>query len=47
MARQASREERLARADLVIDNSGDLAALEAQVDEVWEALQRLPPVEAG
>lgn len=46
MARQASREDRLARADLVIDNSGDLAALEEQVDEVWEALQRLPPVPA-
>lgn len=46
MARQASREDRLARADLVIDNSGDLAALEAQVDEVWEALQHLPPVPA-
>lgn len=42
MARQASREERRARADLVVDNSGDRAALEAQVDEVWARIQQLP-----
>ncbi len=36
MTRQASREERLARADRVIDNSGDLDDLARQVDEVWE-----------
>jgi dephospho-CoA kinase len=36
MARQASREERLARADRVIDNSGDLDDLARQVDEAWE-----------
>jgi dephospho-CoA kinase len=36
MARQASREQRLARADRVIDNSGDLEDLARQVDEVWE-----------
>ena len=35
MGRQASREERLARADVVIDNSGDLESLEAQVDDLW------------
>ena len=33
---QASREERLAVADVVIDNSGDLPALESQVDRLWE-----------
>jgi len=35
MARQASREDRLARASVVVDNSGSLAALEAEVDRVW------------
>jgi dephospho-CoA kinase len=38
---QASREERLAAADLVIDNSGSLADLEQQVDEAWRWLGRL------
>ncbi|MEJ7585190.1 MAG: dephospho-CoA kinase [Acidimicrobiales bacterium] len=38
MARQASRADRLARADHVIDNSGSPADLRAQVDEVWTAL---------
>lgn len=41
MARQASREDRLARADLVIDNSGTLAALEAAVAEAWPTLLAL------
>jgi dephospho-CoA kinase len=36
MARQASREQRLARADRVIDNSGDIGDLARQVDEAWE-----------
>lgn len=40
-ARQATREERLARADVVIDNGGDLAALEAQVDAAWARIQEL------
>ncbi|MFF2806915.1 dephospho-CoA kinase [Streptomyces sp. NPDC058000] len=39
MAAQASREERLAIADLVIDNDGPLEALEPQVREVWERLR--------
>ncbi|QRX91700.1 dephospho-CoA kinase [Streptomyces noursei] len=39
MAAQATREERLAIADLVIDNDGPLEALEAQVREVWERLR--------
>lgn len=38
MAAQASREQRLAAADLVIDNTGDIAALSDQVDVVWERL---------
>ena len=42
IGRQATREERLATADRVIDNSGDLEALEPQLDEVWEWLTSLP-----
>ncbi|MEV5507455.1 dephospho-CoA kinase [Streptomyces orinoci] len=38
MAAQATREERLAVADLVIDNNGPLAALEDRVAEVWREL---------
>ena len=35
IARQASRDERLAHADHVIDNGGDREALEAQIDRAW------------
>jgi dephospho-CoA kinase len=35
IASQASREERLAKADVVIDNAGGLDELAAQVDRVW------------
>jgi dephospho-CoA kinase len=42
MARQASREDRLARADLVIDNGGTLEDLEAEVDRAWAWIQSLP-----
>lgn len=35
MARQAGRDERLARADRVVDNSGTLDDLAAQVDAAW------------
>lgn len=35
IARQASREERLARAGFVIDNNGDRPALAAKVDDCW------------
>jgi dephospho-CoA kinase len=42
IARQLSRDERLATADRVIDNSGDRAALEAQVDDLWAWLHTLP-----
>ena len=41
MARQASREERLAKADFVIDNSGTLEDLDAQVDQAWTWIQEL------
>jgi len=39
MAAQASRSERLAIADIVIDNSGTLAALDQRVAEVWQVLR--------
>ncbi|MGW7247060.1 dephospho-CoA kinase [Streptomyces decoyicus] len=39
MAAQATREQRLAVADLVIDNDGPLEALERQVRAVWERLR--------
>jgi dephospho-CoA kinase len=41
MANQASRDDRLARADRVIDNSGTLADLERQVDAAWSWIQGL------
>lgn len=52
---QVSRKDRLAAADFVIDNSGDLTALEAEVDRCWTWIQNLeerskdvaPPVEGG
>ncbi|NUW34381.1 dephospho-CoA kinase [Nonomuraea sp. SMC257] len=40
IAAQATREERLAVAHIVIDNEGALDALEARVDEVWDDLLR-------
>lgn len=40
MAAQASREERLAVADIVIGNDGPLEDLRARVREVWEELRR-------
>jgi dephospho-CoA kinase len=42
IANQASREERLARADFVIDNSGTPDDLGPQVDAAWEWIQTLP-----
>jgi len=42
IARQASRDERRARADLVIDNSGSLADLYPQIDAAWRWIQSLP-----
>jgi dephospho-CoA kinase len=46
IARQATREERLAKADYVIDNSGDWEALRGQIGPLWEWMQSLPPVDA-
>lgn len=46
IARQATREARVAIADRVIDNSGDLADLETQVDAAWEWMRGLPPAAA-
>jgi len=42
VSRQASREDRRAIADQVIDNSRDLEFLRQQVDEVWAWMQTLP-----
>jgi dephospho-CoA kinase len=41
MSRQATREERLARADLVIDNSGTLEELEARITALWPEIEAL------
>ena len=42
MARQATRDQRLARADRVIDNSGTPDDLRTQVDAVWDWVMGLP-----
>lgn len=42
IAKQASREDRLAVADQVIDNSGTRDDLRRRVDEVWAWMQTLP-----
>ncbi|MFI2028454.1 dephospho-CoA kinase [Streptomyces buecherae] len=39
MAAQATREQRKAVADLIVDNDGPLEALEPQVRKVWEQLR--------
>jgi dephospho-CoA kinase len=41
MSRQASREERRARADVVIDNRGTLDDLARQVDAIWDWIESL------
>ncbi len=46
MAAQATREERLQGADLVVDNCGDRVVLEAEVDRVWQALSAMAPAKA-
>ncbi len=40
MAAQATREQRLAIADIVVDNSGSLAELDREVGELWGELCR-------
>ena len=42
IANQASREERLAKADFVIDNGGAIEALAPQIDAAWAWIQGLP-----
>lgn len=44
IARQATREERLAKADYVLDNSGDREALTRAVPALWRWMRSLPPV---
>ena len=43
VARQASRQQRLAKADRVIDNSGTLDELRRQVDDAWGWISGLAP----
>ena len=38
MSAQATREQRAAVADVIIDNDGDLGALRTQTDALWERL---------
>lgn len=45
VARQASREERLALATQVVDNQGTLDDLRRRVDELWAWMATLPPLE--
>lgn len=47
MASQAGRAERLAMADFVVDNSGDLRHLEAEVARAWEWIEGLAAGRAG
>ncbi len=47
IAAQASRAERLAAADFVVDNSGDRADLVRQVDDVWQRLLAASPQAAA
>ncbi|MEU4495220.1 dephospho-CoA kinase [Streptomyces sp. NPDC023998] len=47
MAAQATREQRRAIADLVIDNEGPLEQLEPQVRKVWAELSRRAVAESG
>lgn len=46
IANQATREQRLAVADVVIDNSGTLDDLIPQIDRLWKWLQSLPQLPA-
>lgn len=43
IAKQATREERASIADRIVDNSGDIESLAAQVDDVWAWANTLPP----
>jgi dephospho-CoA kinase len=46
ISRQASREERLKDADFVVDNSGDVEDLDAQIERLWTWLTSLPQLPA-
>jgi dephospho-CoA kinase len=46
ISRQATREDRLAKADFVVDNSGAPEDLDAQIDRLWEWLISLPQLPA-
>jgi dephospho-CoA kinase len=41
MSRQATRDQRLARADFVVANGGDLGSLEAEVERLWDWITEL------
>ena len=41
MAAQSSQEEKVQQADRVINNDGDLTDLQAQLDEIWQAISIL------
>jgi dephospho-CoA kinase len=47
ITRQASRAERLARADVVIDNSGTMHDLADQVDRAWRWIEHLRAASAA
>jgi dephospho-CoA kinase len=44
VAAQASRAERLAVADIVIDNNVSVKELSGAVDSLWERLSEAPPL---
>jgi dephospho-CoA kinase len=47
ISRQSTREQRIAIADRIIDNSGSLEELERQVEDAWHWAQQLPAAEPG
>lgn len=47
IARQATREQRLAIADFVIDNSGPRESLVPQIERLWKWLTGLPQLPSG
>ncbi len=46
IGKQATRQQRLATASFVVDNSGDLDALAAQIELLWQWLMTLPQLPA-
>lgn len=46
IGKQATRQQRLDTASFVVDNAGDLEALEAQIDRLWAWLMSLPQLPA-